>query len=388
MVVAVVGLGRGQDLMQAAISLPGVELAYVCDVDDVRIASARKVLEAKGRGEVRAVKDFRRILDDRRVDAIFIATCNHWHAPATILACQAGKHVYVEKPGSHNPHEAELMVASARKHGRVVQLGTQRRSFPGIREGIERLHQGVIGRVSFARCWYTNNRPSIGRGRRVPIPDTLDYSIWQGPAPEHPYVDNLVHYNWHWRWHWGNGELGNNGVHYLDLVRWGLRVDYPRTISYTGGRYQYVDDQETPDTGVVTYDFGGTGASWEHSSCHPRKPETFPLVNFYGTEGVLSLDGNGYKVYDLGGKLVSETGGPGGDAVHVADFLEAIRSGARPNADIAEGQKSALLCHLGNIAYRVGRAIHLDQGTGRIIDDREASRLWRRAYRKGWEPRV
>jgi predicted dehydrogenase len=387
-VVGIMGLGRGQDLMKAVTACPQAEIGYLCDVDSNRLASAANVLVKGGRQGVKTVKDFRRILDDKAVDALIIATGNYWHAPATILACAAGKHVYVEKPGSQNPREGELMVLAAKKHQRVVQQGTQRRSFPMIQEGIARLRAGAIGRVTFARSWYTSSRPSIGRGKVVPVPASLDYAMWQGPVPERPYTDNLVHYNWHWRWHWGNGELGNNGIHYLDLARWGLGVDYPKTITYNGGRYHYEDDQETPDTGMVTFDFGRCGASWEHSSCHPRKPESFPLVNFYGTEGMLSMEGNGYKIYDPSGKLVSQSSGPGGDQVHMADFLDSIRQNRKPNATIEEGQKSTLLCHLGNIAYRVGHMVHFDAEQRRITQDAQARKLWSREYRKGWEPRV
>jgi predicted dehydrogenase len=388
LVVGVMGLGRGMGHIEVILEIPNTELAYVSDVDERRMEAALKTIAQKGPQPPKAVQDFRRILEDKAVDALFIAACNHWHAPATILACAAGKHVYVEKPGSHNAREGELMVAAARKYNRVVQQGTQRRSYPGIREGIQKLHEGAIGRVFYARCWYNNARPAIGRGKPVPIPAHLDYSLWQGPAPERPYKDNLVHYNWHWHWHWGGGELANNGVHYLDLVRWGLGVDYPHRITYNGGRYHYQDDQETPDTGVVTFDFGNQGASWEHSSCHPRKAEKFSLVSFYGEEGTLALDGGGYTIYDQDGKPVQRSAAPGSDTPHIANFLDCVRTGRRPNANIEEGQKSTLLCHLGNIAYRTGRTIHFDPQTRRIIGDKDALALWDREYRPGWEPTV
>ena len=334
------------------------------------------------------MKDFRRILDDPSVDALFIATPNFWHAPATILACAAGKHVYVEKPGSHNAREGEWMVAAARKHKRVVQMGAQRRSWPGVLEGIAKLRAGVIGRVLSARCCYIASRPGIGRGQQVPVPDGLDYGLWQGPAPERPYVDNLVHYNWHWRWHWGGGELANNGVHALDVARWGLGADLPRRITGSGGRYHYDDDQETPDTGVTTFDFSSCFVSFDHSSCHPRKAEAPPFVTFYGDQGSLAQDGPGYKIYDLKGKLIDQGTGPAGDVVHIENFLDCIRSGKKPNLEIEDGQNSTLLCHLGNIAYRTGRTIHFDASTRRISGEPEAEKLWGREYRPGWEPKV
>jgi predicted dehydrogenase len=388
LIAGVMGLSRGAAHIEALLALPNVEVAYVCDVDDPRLAAGAKLAAGKQPKPPQTVKDFRRILDDRSVDLLTIAAPNHWHAPATILACAAGKHVYVEKPGSHNAREAELMVEAARKHQRVVQLGTQRRSWPGVREMVEKLRAGAIGRVLYARCYYTSARGSIGRGKPVPVPAGLDYALWQGPAPERPYVDNLVHYNWHWRWHWGGGELANNGVHALDLVRWGLGASYPRRVTFNGGRYHFDDDQETPDTGAAVFDFGGQGVLWDNSSCLTRAHEKLPFVAFYGEGGVITQDGPGYTVYDLKGKETARGSGAGGDVVHFANFLSAIRDGTRLNADIADGQKSTLLCHLGNIAYRTGHTLHTDPNTGRILNDRQAAKLWSREYRKGWEPKV
>jgi predicted dehydrogenase len=396
-VVGVIGLGRGLDLIRSGLELKNFELAYAADVDEERVGRALDTVRGKAPAALKGVQDFRRVLDDRAVDAVMIATCNHWHAPMTILACKAGKHVYVEKPGSHNAREGEWMVAAARKHERVVQLGTQRRTAPRIRDGIAKLHEGAIGTVRFARSWYNNARPSIRRGAATPVPPHLDYSLWQGPAPERPYVDNLIHYNWHWRWHWGGGELANNGVHALDVVRWGLGVDYPRRVVYEGGRYHHDDDQETPDTGVAVFDFGGDGgraakgATWEHSSCHPRRGERVPFVTFYGDGGSLEVDDSGCRVIDIDGKEVPHDAdrarGPG-DAGHIANWLTSIETNARPNADIEEGQKSALLCHLGNIAYRTRSSVHFDPATRRIVDNPAAEALWGREYRDGWKPEL
>jgi predicted dehydrogenase len=386
--IAVMGLGRGLDHVAVLLSISQVRIAYLCDVDEQRLARGVQSVTDKQSPPPKAVKDFRRILDDPAVDALTIAAPNHWHAPATILACAAGKHVYVEKPGSHNPREGEWMVAAARKHRRMVQMGNQRRSWPGVIEMIAKLRGGIIGRVLYARCFYVGARGSIGRGKPAPVPPGLDFGLWQGPAPERPYVDNLVPYNWHWRWHWGGGELLNNGVHALDLVRWGLGVEYPARVTFNGGRYHFQDDQETPDTGVAVFDFGGCGASWDDSSCAPRSQDHLPFVAFYGEGGAVVQDGAGYKVYDLKGAEVSGGTGPANDKVHFENFIAAIRDGAKLNSEIEEAQKSTLLCHLGNIAYRTGHTLRLDPATGKILGDEAASMLWGREYQPGWEPKV
>ena len=384
--VGVMGLSRGMSHVRNALKSSNVEVAYVCDVDQERINRAVSVVEKKNAPKPKGVRDFRRILDDKDVDAIMIATCNHWHAPATILACSAGKNVYVEKPGSHNPQEALWMVQAARKHQRVVQMGNQRRTWPAIREAMARLHSGVIGETTVARCWYDNARGSIGRGKKAPVPPHLNYDLWQGPAPRKEYKDNLVHYNWHWHWHWGNGELGNNGIHALDLARWGLNVDYAEKITYNGGRYHYLDDQETPDTAIATYDFGGKGIAWDGSSCHPRREEKHDFVRFYGSKGSLAINGSGYEVFDLDGTSLEKHTGEGGDKGHIDNFFECIRSGKRPNAEIEIGQKSTLMCHLGNIAYRTGQTIHFSPETKQIMNSPEADKLWERDYEAGWKP--
>lgn len=399
LVVGIMGCnGRGVVHIDAMLGQPNVEIAYICDVDSRALDKGVQRVAKKQGTAPKGVKDFRQVLDDKSVDILTIATPNHWHAPATILACAAGKHVYVEKPGSHDAHESGLMVAAAAKHQRIVQLGNQRRSAPGIIEGIEKLKAGAIGKVLTARCWYTRNRPTIGIGKPAPVPEWLDYTLWQGPAPERPFKDNLIHYNWHWFWHWGNGELGNNAVHSVDVARWGLAVDVPRKVTFGGGRYRFQDDQETPDTGVATFDFGDKFITWEQSSSHDRKAEKQSTVCFYGEDGMLSIEGMGYKLYDVKGK---ETGGwktsgegdtvrgPGGEDDHFANFLDCVRSGKRPNSDIAECQKSTMLCHYANIAYRTGNTIHIDPATGKIMDNAEAMKLWQRSeYREGWEPKV
>jgi len=389
-VVAIMGVnGRGTDLARSFTANPQSVVACVCDVDSRAIDKAKKAVVDRGGKEPKSVTDFRKILDDKSIDALIVAAPDHWHAPATILACSAGKHVYVEKPVSHNPREGELAVAASRKYQRIVQAGTQRRSMPGVIEAIQKLKSGAIGRVLFSRGWYNNGRVSIGHGKPAPTPDWLDWKLWQGPAPERPFRDNVVHYNWHWFWHWGTGECGNNGIHSLDVCRWGLGVDYPQRVTAGGGKYHFDDDQETPDTHVVTFDFGTTAITWEGRNWHRRGFEGSMFgIAFYGDNGTMLIDGANYRVLDPTGKEVDKGGGSGSDAPHIQNFLDCVKSGKRPAADIEDGHQSTLLCHLGNLAYRTGRTVKLDATTHQPVGDKEQQRLWSREYRNGWEPRV
>jgi predicted dehydrogenase len=381
--------GRGMAHIASFLNVPNVEIAYVCDVDSRAIAKGIAAVAKKQTRKPEGVKDVRRMLEAKEVDAIAIATPNHWHAPATILACAAGKHVFVEKPGSHNPHEASLMVAAARKHKRVVQMGNQRRSWPSVIEAMSALHNGELGRLHFARAWYSNRRGSIGRGKPAPVPDWLDYALWQGPATERPFQDNIIHYNWHWFWHWGSGELGNNGVHALDLARWGLKVDYPQRVTCGGNRYHFEDDQESPDLYVATYDFGHCGIVWEGQSCAPRGFEGAGFgVSFFGEKGTMVLAGDDCKIFDPGNNVVREIKARRDDQLHFVNFADGIRTGKPLTAEIEDAQRSTMLCHLGNIAWRTGHTLNCDPSSGKILGDRDAAKLWRREYRKGWEPKV
>jgi predicted dehydrogenase len=298
-----------------------------------------------------------------------------------------------------------MMIKAARKHKRHVQMGTQRRSTQQFIDAIQQIHDGAIGRVYLAQAWYTNNRPSIGRGKSAEVPKDLDYDLWQGPAPRRPYrihqPNNHIHYNWHSFWHWGNGELGNNGVHSLDLCRWGLQVDYPTRVTSSGGRYCYPDDdQETPDTNFVAFEFGDNkSATWEGLSCsrlqHARGDLQGTMVHFHGDSGNLAIGDWGYVVYDHKGKEIRSAGDqskradyPSFVSGHAKNFIGAIRETEKLSAEIEEGHKSTMLCHLGNIAYRVGRSIRCRPQDGQIIDDAQASRFWTREYEPGWEPNV
>ncbi len=389
-VVGVMGVnGRGRDLALGFSRQPGVEVAYVCDVDSrASERAAGAVAQVAGKAPA-TVEDVRRILDDSRVDVLAIAAPNHWHAPATILGCSAGKHVYCEKPCSYSAQEGEWSVQAARKNDRVVTMGTQRRSWLPVMEAMQKLHEGEIGPVKYVRCWYANRRPSIGVGQPTDVPPWLNFDLWQGPAPRRPFKDNLLHYNWHWHWHWGNGELGNNGVHALDLARWGMGVDFPTRVTSSGGRYRFDDDQETPDTHLATFEFGPRAILWEGLSCFPMGPGGSAFgVTFHGDDGTLELFDIGYRIYDMQRKLIAEQSGAGGDAEHFDNFLSCIRHGGRPSADIEEGHKSTLLCHLGNIAVRTGQTLQIDPSNGHILNNPTAEPLWGREYEPGWQPQV
>ena len=368
---------------------PNAEIVCVCDVDSRAVEKGIAAVAAKQQTKPQGVKDLRKVLDDPNVDAVSLAMPDHWHAPATIMACAAGKHVYVEKPGSHNGRESEMIVAAARKHKRVVQMGNQRRSWPWVIESIQALQGGEIGKLYFARAWYTNHRASIGRGKPAPVPDWLDYSLWQGPAPEQAYRDNILHYNWHWFWNWGTGELGNNGVHFLDMARWGLQVGSPDRVTCGGNRYHFKDDWETPDLYVTTFDYGDKAIVWEGQSCDPHGFEGASVgVTFYGEKGTMAIAGNNCKVYDLNDKVLREVKGKHDELLHFANFLDGIREGKKLTSEIEDGQESTLLCHLGNIAWRTGHTVTFNPETRKVVDDPAAVALWQREYRKGWEPKI
>jgi predicted dehydrogenase len=405
--VATIGVNsRGNSMGGTIAGQKNAEVGTVCDVDERAIPKAiQTILKTKQTLTPKSEKDCRKVLADKSIDAIYIATPDHWHAPLAIMGCQAGKHVYVEKPLSHNPHEGEMAVAAARKYNKVVQMGAQRRSAPTLTQGIEELHKGLIGRVYMAKTWYTNKRKATTL-KPGTVPSWLDYELWQGPAPRMPYKEGLIHYDWHWFWHWGTGEALNNGTHEVDVARWGLGVDFPTRVSSVGGRYEFKDDWETPDTQVIIMDYPGrVSLMWESRSSNGRKIEGLDRgIIFYGENGSLDTGNDSYKVYDLDGKLVKEvkpsvaesdlqgrnTASPslGMDSLHVADFLDAIKNNRRPNCDVEVGYKSVVAMQLGNIAWRVGRDLKIDPQNGHILDDKDATKLWSRAYEKGWAPTV
>jgi predicted dehydrogenase len=377
--LAVIGLsGRGTDLTKTIVKQKDAEIVAVCDVDDAKFAKPLGVIEAAGLKEPRKEKDYRKLLEDKSIDAIVVATPDHWHALLTVLGCQAGKDVYVEKPVSHNVVEGRRMVEAARKYNRIVQAGTQRRSMEHIKDAVEYVRAGSIGKVGMSRAWIHQARKPIGHGTPGPVPAGVDYAMWQGPAPDRPFMANRFHYNWHWFWNWGTGELGNNGIHGLDVARWGLGVEAPISVTSGGGKYVFDDDQEVPDTQIVTWEFPEACVVWEHRmwSKHGTEGSGFGIA-FYGDKGTLLIDDKGWRVED--GK---EAGGkPKGDiGEHVANFLSCVKTRQKPNAEIEIGHLSTRLCHLGNIAHRVGRKLTFDAATESFANDAEANKLLSREY--------
>lgn len=392
--------GRGKGMAANFALQNNTEVRYICDVEEKALQKGINAVEKAVGKTPKSEKDIRKMLERKDIDAVFLAPPDHWHTPAAIMACVAGKHVYVEKPLSHNPAEGEMAIKAARKYNRVVQMGSQRRSWKLLTEGMNALKGGAIGKPYMAKTWYTNNRGPIGRGKVVPVPANLDYELWQGPAPRLPYKDNLIHYNWHWFWNWGTGEALNNGTHEVDLARWGLGVDFPTRVNSVGGRYHYDDDWEAFDTQLITFECEGASVVWEGRSCNGTKVEGLDRgVIFYGEKGSMLTGHDGYTIYDMDENIVKEvksdvvidgrnTSSPaaGLDNVHIYNFLQSVRGIEKPNADVEVGHKSTTWVQLGNIAQRVGRGLSTKPESGHIIGDEEAAKLWGRDYEPGWEP--
>ncbi|HXR07022.1 MAG TPA: Gfo/Idh/MocA family oxidoreductase [Candidatus Acidoferrum sp.] len=402
---AVIGTnGRGLAHVDCLLALRGVEISHICDVDDRAIVKGIKAAAKKQQTGPKGAKDFRKLLEDKTIDAVSIATPDHWHAPMAILALQAGKHVYVEKPCSHNPHEGELLVQAAARSKSLCQMGSQRRSFPNTQAAVKALREGMIGKTYMGRCWYVNNRTSIGRGQPVAVPEWLDYELWQGPALRRPYMSNLIHYNWHWFWNYGTGEALNNGTHEVDVCRWAMGLDFPSRVTSNGGRFAFDDDWETPDTQVISWDFAaGKAMTWEGHSCNKQPIEGLERgVVIYGAGGSAVLEGDNCKIVDNSRKVLLQlksgavadptntisASGADMDTLHFKNFVDAIRLGTPLSAPVSEGHKSVAMLQLGNIAWRTGRELVLDPANGHIKNDAAAMKLWRRDYARGWEPKV
>ena len=400
---AVIGLnGRGHAHLDALkANKSAARISHVCDVDGNILKKFADAVKREMDEAPVAEKDFRRILDQKDVDAITIATPDHWHTPMAIAGLQAGKHVYVEKPCSHNPAEGEMLVKAQQKYGKLVQMGNQQRSSAYTKEIVEKIHGGLIGRPYYAKAWYSNVRKSMGTGEEVPVPEQLDWDLWQGPAPRRPYKDNVHPYNWHWLRIYGTGETLNNGTHEVDVCRWALGVDYPKRVSSSGGRYQYKDDWQFYDTLVTSFEYEDRMLSWEGKCCQGMK--------FYGrdrgsaimgTTGTVVIDRDGYEIYDLKGnktneyKVGSKTSSSdvvGRDSMtdaHFANFIAGIRKGEKLNAPVSAGNVAVTMLQLSNIAWEVNRELRLDTNDGKVQGDPEAMKMWGREYESGWAPKV
>ena len=378
-------------------------ITHVCDVDSTILAKfAGKTRTAMGE-PVQADKDFRRALEAKDVDAITIATPDHWHTPMAILGLQAGKAVYVEKPCSFDSHEGLLLIEAVKKTGKICQMGSQQRSSPHTIEIVGKIHAGLIGRAYWGETWYANRREPIGIGKVVPVPATLDWDLWQGPAPRTDYKDNVQSYNWHWFRRWGTGETLNNGTHEVDIARWALDATWPEHLVATGGRYAAKDDWQFYDTLDVAIRYPDKLLTWKGDCCSGKTTYGRDRgIAIHGTEGTVILDRAEYEIYDRKDKRIGEyvVSGPaatsasdlvGADSMtdlHFANMINAMRTGAALNQPIAQSNVAVTLMQLANISYFTGRALQIDQRDGSIENDAEASAMTKRTYEKGWEPKV
>jgi predicted dehydrogenase len=388
--VCIIGVrGRGSGLGTNFAGLADVQVTHICDVNEPLLdAYGRQIAEVQKKAPV-AIQDLRRVLDDKSVDAIVVATPDHWHALATIWGCQAGKHVYVEKPISNNVFEGRQMIAAARRYDRVVQVGTQSRSAPHYQEIVELLRAGRIGQVRMAKAWNSQLRRRVDAVPDSPVPSGLDWNIWQGPAPERAFNANRYTYGWRWMWDYGTGDMGNDGVHDLDIARWGLGVDYPTEVTCSADKLVFAGDlQETPDTQVVTFKFSEPNALlvYEQRLWSPYVQEGYENgVAFYGTDGYILAGRQGWKLVEKRNQVAIDKKVQFSDLPHLTNFIATIKNGGKPNCDIQEGYKSTLLAHLGNLAYRVGRPLKFNPTLQECVDDPEANALLKRPGRKEFQ---
>jgi len=384
--VAVLGVnGRGQDHIAGFSRQTNVEVVTLCDADLVVANKRASEFEQKYGRKVQVQQDLRKVYDDKNIDAVSIAMPNHWHALATIWACQAGKDVYVEKPGSHHFHEGRKMIEAATKYNRIVQHGVQLRSSKAIQEAIQHLRDGLIGKVYMARGLVFKWRPDIGNQGNSAVPEGLNWDLWQGPAKAREFSKNFVHYNWHWFWDYGNGDIGNQGIHETDLCMWGLDVGFPEEISSSGGKFLWNDSKETPEmlTSVYKYPKEGKVIQFEVRPWMTNKEDGVEIGNiFYGDKGYMVINGyDDYKTFLGRDRTPGPAGKAGGD--HYLNFVEAVRARdkAKLNGPVETAHLSSGLAHLGNIAYRLGRSLKFDPKKEQFISDSEANAMLNRKYR-------
>jgi predicted dehydrogenase len=373
----------------------GAKIATLCDIDDAINAKISPLLQEAQGSAPQYVKDYRRVLDDKNIDAVIISTPDHWHTHMALAACQAGKDVYLEKPVSQTIREGQLIRDAARKYNRVMQIGTMRRSADHFRAAAEYVGSGKLGKICLIKAWMCQLRKSIGTPADGEPPAGVDYDMWLGPAPKRPFNENRFHYNWRFFWDYGNTELGNQGVHVLDIALWGiqkLRGDkncLPTRVSGQSGIYWLKDAKEVPDTQVLAYDYGDFVLNWELRSFgghHPMEG-TVAGTGFYGTDATLIVDGSGWKVYASDGSVAASMQST--PFHHEQDFLECIKSRKRPLADIEIGRLSTTLCHLGNVVTRLNRSVVFDPATETFGKDKEANAFLTKTYRSTYPlPRV
>ena len=393
--VAVIGLGgRGGAHMKTYAKLPDARIAAVCDVDQAALERGQALVQKLTNDKPKGYADMREVFADKDIVAVSMPLPNHWHALATIWACQAGKDVYVEKPACHNVYEGRKMVEAARKYNRMVQIGSQSRSIPYMQKAVQSLRDGAIGKVYLAKGLCFKRRKSIGHAPDSPVPPGVDWDKFLGPAPMRPFNTLRLKYNWHWFWDTGNGDIGNQGVHEMDIARWGLGKDeLPASAGSMGGKYVYNDDQETPNTQMATFDYGESEVMFEVRGILTGSEGGLQTAGgntignlFYGSDGWMALDGAGFRVYKgEKSELTTDEKAPREDstALHMSNFLSAVRSRNYKdlNADVQIGVTSADLCHLANISYRLKRRVNFDNGSGKFVNDEEADRMLTRAYR-------
>ncbi|MDF9796435.1 putative dehydrogenase [Catalinimonas alkaloidigena] len=377
------------------------QLMYLCDVKQSQIDRTMERLKGRIDYKPKQTDDIRKVLEDKEVDAIFIAAPDHWHAPGTIMALDAGKHVYVEKPCAHNPHEEEVMVAKQKSTGKMVQMGNQQRSSNHTIEIINEIHNGVIGKPYRAVAFYNSSRGEVPLQKKQAPPSDLNWDLFQGPAPRQAYHHDTWDYNWHWYgWNWGTAEAGNNGIHELDIGRWALGVDFPEFVHVEASKQHFKDDGwEMYDQMYATFRFDeGKVINWDgksrngYSTYGDGKGRGTVI---YGSEGTVFVDRSQYMLYDREGKLVKESsktdesgmalgGGGSTSSQHIVNFFDAIRGQAKLTAPIEDGAKSNHMAMLANIAYRTNKSFDVDSTTGRAYD-KDAMQLWSREYESGWE---
>lgn len=387
--VACIGVGgRGKSVMASFAAEPDCEISHICDVREAVRSQRGAELKDRTGGQPKLVNDYRDLLSDPSIDALMVATPDHWHALLTIEGCLAGKDVYVEKPASHNILEGKTAVAAARKHDRMVQMGTQIRSAAFLQEAVDYVQSGALGKVIYGKAWETARNAAVHLPQDSQPPAGFDYDIWQGPVPERPYNESIVGSAWRWLFDYGTGDLGNDGVHRIDYCRHVMGLDeLPEAVTCSGGKFFFEDDQQWPDTMLVNYEYPGKVLQYEMRLwSKPKLHDAGEGATIYGENGWVQLSNTSWQAFDADGKIVKQGSSDAGQQAHVRNFLDAVRSRKREslNQEIGSGHVSTVMCHAGNISWRTGKKLRLDAAT-ETFDDNEANQYVGREHRKGFE---